>query len=652
MSQFLFLFTIGPVQSFIAQARKTQDLYAGSFLLSHLADIAITKLNMLVDSCVLIFPNKEIASKPNRFIAKIECEDPEKIGPELCSFVQREYREICQDIIKKLSLRAPEGFDKQINYLLDLHWIALDFKEGEYASKFYELESYLGAIKNIRRFCQFQEAGRKCSLCGERNVLFYGGKKKRAHVHNAERITNVSNKFISDGEGLCAVCLSKRFAGRHFKNKYDGSYPSTAEITLMDTISKLDSSLLNDYKVIFREYKILFCDNFEEKLEFKSELSKKYFEKYEINADLKVSLKELTRLSNNTLSKLNASLPDDYKIILRDNFDEQLYFKDNLTKKYFEKNGINADPEVSLEELTKLTNIAEKKGLKFSNYYALLCLDGDNMGKWLSGEFLDDNDKSELLSFHGDLTKKLGSYADKVEEIVQKPTGTVVYSGGDDVLAFINLNYLLPIMKELRENFPAFEESSCIKAGNNSSASCGVCIAHYKTPLQEVLTWARKMEHEAKSIEGNDKKDAFALAVLKRSGEIHKTVFKWKYDTLDTIEVLAELVSLLKPRSNSETPSFSDSFVKKLNEEFNLLMDENGNYSEFELFKTEVKRLIRRSCMMAKKTGENEMEFCSRKEQVIESITEKLCTIARGSKSLENFLSLLNTAVFIERGSN
>ncbi|MDD2340770.1 MAG: hypothetical protein PHG79_11145, partial [Methanosarcina sp.] len=232
------------------------------------------------------------------------------------------------------------------------------------------------------------------------------------------------------------------------------------------------------------------------------------------------------------------------------------------------------------------------------------------------------------------------------------PKGKLVYSGGDDVLAFINLNYLLPVMKELRENFPAFEGFPYLKQGNKSSASCGVCIAHYKTPLQEVLTWARKMEHEAKSIDDDDKKDAFAIAVLKRSGETHKTVFKWKYETLDTIEVLVELVNLLKPPNSSENPYFSDSFVKKLNEEFNLLMDENGNYSEFKLLKTEIKRLISRSCMMFKKAGENETEFCSRKEQTIENITEKLCALARESKSLENFLSLLNTAVFIERGSN
>jgi CRISPR-associated protein Cmr2 len=81
-------------------------------------------------------------------------------------------------------------------------------------------------------------------------------------------------------------------------------------------------------------------------------------------------------------------------------------------------------------------------------------------------------------------------------------------------------------------------------------------------------------------------------------------------------------------------------------------MDENGNYSEFKLLKTEIKRLISRSCMMVKKTGETETDFYTRKEQTIEDITEKLYALARESKSLENFLSLLNTAVFIERGSN
>lgn len=41
MKNYLFLFTISPVQSFISQARKVQDLAAGSKLLSDLISEAI-----------------------------------------------------------------------------------------------------------------------------------------------------------------------------------------------------------------------------------------------------------------------------------------------------------------------------------------------------------------------------------------------------------------------------------------------------------------------------------------------------------------------------------------------------------------------------------------------------------------------------------
>ena len=36
-----FHFTIGPVQSFVAQARRTKDFWAGSFLLSFLSGVAM-----------------------------------------------------------------------------------------------------------------------------------------------------------------------------------------------------------------------------------------------------------------------------------------------------------------------------------------------------------------------------------------------------------------------------------------------------------------------------------------------------------------------------------------------------------------------------------------------------------------------------------
>lgn len=71
MTKYLFLFTVGPVQSFIAQARKTQDLYAGSRILGELIFAAseVAKQHQIE----FIFP-KEIekeGSIPNRFLGKI-----------------------------------------------------------------------------------------------------------------------------------------------------------------------------------------------------------------------------------------------------------------------------------------------------------------------------------------------------------------------------------------------------------------------------------------------------------------------------------------------------------------------------------------------------------------------------------------------------
>ena len=272
-------------------------------------------------------------------------------------------------------------------------------------------------------------------------------------------------------------------------------------------------------------------------------------------------------------------------------------------------------------------------------------LDGDSMGRWLSGEFLEK--KTELKEFHKKLTKDLGSYAECVDGeksengIIKEPRGKLVYAGGDDVLAFVNLNHLLPVMKELRTNFPEFEEFGFeIKDNKKSSASAGIAIAHYKTPLSEVLKWARKMEKEAKSIDDgkeaksiDDDKDAFAIAVLKRSGEIRKTVFKWQYGTSSVIDVLEDLIQSL----NQE--EFSNNFIKSLGLEFRRFMNEEGQYNNSDIIETEMKRLVSRSCTLDD----------GRKKQAITDLTEKLVMLYKNSKLLDNFLSALDIADFIER---
>lgn len=605
MSQYLFLFTIGPVQSFIAQARKTQDLYASSYFLSYLIDLAMDEIQDQVNYCEFIFPDKNIRCKPNRFIVKIDTDDVENTGRSLKKTIKNELENhgnaLLNEVIEEnLTYNFMESFRRQKGTHFHIDWIALPVDENNYANTYGQLENYLGAIKNVRSFQQLAEEGRKCSLCGEKNVLFYCGNERAYTSDDAISLDHQSYKYMSEGEGLCAICFTKRFADKYFKRNYVRNYPSTVEIALMDSITELDGALLEEYRNIFYE-----------------------------------------------------------------SFDEELFYEDNLTEEYFRKKGYSAEKlDAVKSKLDKIRKIAQERNLNWSKYYAILALDGDNMGKWVSGEFLSDQE--ELLEFQKELTKSLSFFAQSVERIIDEPKGKVVYAGGDDVLAFVNLTYLLSVVKELRKSFPDFRNLGFeVVDSQRSSASAGIAIAHYKTPLSEVLKWARRMEkEEAKSID--NKKDAFAIAVVKRSGETRKTVLKWQYDDLSVIDIMENLIESLRRND------FSSTFIRNLAMEFRQLMNEKGKHSDgfkelkeisrespegpvppfFPLIKTEIKRLIDRSCMMEIGRNETESELLRRKRQLINDLVGKLSALYANTGSLGNFLSFLDIADFIARGGN
>ena len=64
MSHKIFHFTLGPVQGFVAQARRTRDLWAGSFLLSWLAGRAMESVLRQNDLNVIAFPDVGTLSEP------------------------------------------------------------------------------------------------------------------------------------------------------------------------------------------------------------------------------------------------------------------------------------------------------------------------------------------------------------------------------------------------------------------------------------------------------------------------------------------------------------------------------------------------------------------------------------------------------------
>ena len=143
-------------------------------------------------------------------------------------------------------------------------------------------------------------------------------------------------------------------------------------------------------------------------------------------------------------------------------------------------------------------------------YYAVIALDADHMG--------EVNRKAESREEHEANSRQLIEYTEVARRIVEgEHLGKLTYAGGDDLFALANLRDLLPILKNLHEAFPNF-----------TSISAGVCIAHNKMPLRDVIGHARRMEKAAKSIDKD--KDAIGVALYKHSGNISQVVMKWRYN--------------------------------------------------------------------------------------------------------------------------
>ncbi|MFW5871819.1 MAG: type III-B CRISPR-associated protein Cas10/Cmr2 [bacterium] len=583
MSKHLFLFSIGPVQSFIEQARKSRDLFTGSLFISDLIKDAMEKLKGIDNNAEFIYPYFDSSYMPNQFLVIINVEDPAKTGAKLENLVVEKFKTLSGELLKQrtnsnLTDKFYESYNKQLQNFLRINWISIPYSDKEFKEDYTKIQKYLKGIKNLNSFEQFvQKPGKKCHLCGERNSLFFSSNNNTFGLNkkNIGAISlNITAPMLDSNEGLCAVCFTKRF----YKSK--NHFPSTAKIALSHTLEKVtDKKMLDNYKQIFFN-----------------------------------------------------------------NFDEQLLYEENLNEYYFKKNNLNSLIN-KLDKIKKaqreINDSLKEENLKLTKYYALIKLDGDNMGKWLSGKFLNDEISSgELKEFDVQLSKNVSEYAKKMEKYFSdKSIGKIIYAGGDDLLAFVNLNYLTSALRHIREKFPRFQEIKVndivvVKDGEESTASCGVVIAHYKTPLSEVLKWTRKMEHEAKEKSG---KDACAIAVLKHSGEINKSVFKWKYEKkpeeLWTTNLMGELTDALNNY-------LSGSYISNLNQEFRLLIDKNGYYSEDAIIANELNRLILRSNRDPKDKS---------KKQKLNELAERLIQYYVSSDNLGNFISLLNITRFISR---
>lgn len=634
MTNHLFLFTLGPVQSFIAQARKTQDLYAGSEILSALIrkGIEAFKQEFAVNEYKLIFPSESNtnSSLPNQFIGSfsrnnLTDKDLREKAEMIKASVEMAFYTFANEALEEAGNIAPKGFEEQLKAHLDVFWAYQELKDLSYRSAFKSLKGLAEAVKNVRSFEQFAydseitfgEVGRKCSVDGQNNALFYrkNGQNIPAFL---EKATNVKGFALNPGEGLSAISLLKRY----FPNTT--SFPSTSEVALMHDESKLDE----DGKKLLGCYKMLL--------------------KKETLAEACIQM-----FTNGWIKKAQIINPKDNEH-LNKQFDYQMLYEENLTPKNI--------PDSSQLELvlflhaklkTYLKNkYAELKTFLNTKYYAVILFDGDKMGQWLSG---DNNQREEdLESFHGKLSDLLSAFSNHAYKSLDKKkyNGHAVYAGGDDFLGFVNIHQLFEVMRLLRKDFHKMVNSEIDefkKPGKHLTFSAGIVIAHYKMPFSEVLKKAREIEKKAKKEGG---RNAFGITVLKHSGEVQEAVYHWDGDErspdgCSNWDALEKIVNAL-----DKDGAFSNTFIQNLTTEFYQLtgadlhdiesMSRDAKHLENALL-FEIERLVHRSLDKPEAKEED-----AKLKTALTTAVQTLWKEAKHPKT-RNFIHSLHIADFITR---
>lgn len=208
-------------------------------------------------------------------------------------------------------------------------------------------------------------------------------------------------------------------------------------------------------------------------------------------------------------------------------------------------------------------------------YYAVLMIDGDEMGEWLAGrksptvgEVLHptlreyfaglagrgDADRVErglaarrpqVPACHAAISEALANFAvHVVPRIVQNHEGTLVYAGGDDVLALLPCRQALPCANALALAFqgdPAVNNGAprgyyslntgesdtrreLLMMGPKATVSAGIAVVHYKEDLRFALEAARRAERKAK----DGGRNTAQLMVCRRSGEHGTALCPWE----------------------------------------------------------------------------------------------------------------------------
>lgn len=673
--------SFGPVQSFIAAGRSTSDLWAGSHLLSRIAWEGMKVICERLGPDAIIFPQLRgvpivdlwlqeemgfptsrfedyewctaktdanplfAAALPNKFVALVPApmakELAEQITEKVRQWVQIEASAMLEECLKiagfnkNSDLYCYQQLKAQLDGFPEVYWALVPWLheqqkdspinvaplqhamqpfypesnitgffnselwkllnktiEPDQNWKFYKpnpgvlypaiydlLDRVASAAKTVRPFQQRPQQGYRNTLSGEYEWLttditqlqLSPGQRKDTLW---QKIAEKNPSWVKKGEHLSALDMLKRL------------WPSRFIKEIKNSVNGMQG--LNRYVVSTHD--IAFSTSFEQWLK---------------NQNREPLPIELMALLEGWPEQ--SALPK--KVLAMAGTDQQARLLAKKLPSFWEANSENEALKPHIK--TKLNSFFQE------TYYALILMDGDNMGAWLAGSEdnyrlpyqdswhsqvqagIDQRYRGKLKPYleskrypsparHMAISDALNGFSlDLARYVVESLyKGKLLYAGGDDVMAMVAVDDLLPMMLLLRlvysGIFPVNGESLTVwkkllkqeKAelqlkngyvlkdktlyrvmGDKATASTGAVIAHHTAPLGQVLKSLRTAEQRAKKLGG---RNAFAIDLLKRSGGALKLTCPW-FSNSDNPESLLDspIGQLIRLRDALAEPNMS-----------------------------------------------------------------------------------------------
>lgn len=515
----LLIVQIGPVQEFIAQARRTRDLWFGSHLLSELSRAAA---KAGAEHGALIFPalaadDPELApcdgivrgeapplSIANKIVVELRPEvEPSAAARAIRQAVEKRWRGIADVVRRDYEFDLAENigaiWDEQIGSLVELvaAWAPLD---RDYAAVRHDVEAALGGRRRLRDFAAIRHhrsGAPASSLDGGRVSVLADPQTRRAR--RAER-----RLLLGDNESLDAVGVVKRRGGN------PDQFLSVVHVAATPWLQRVAA---------------------------RPDVAPRLAELRRACAALRVT---------DDKSNVERSLDR----ISRPNLTAAQLFPYNASVLYasrlpavFEELGAT---EAGAREVARawgdahLRPLIDAAGREPDAYVACLVADGDRMGLAIDGLHSADA--------HRALTAGLGRFPAEAHRIVEQDhDGIVVYAGGDDVLAFLPVARAVACADALRVAFaaavgPALDNARAIdRVGGHApprghdedavptpSLSVGVGIGHIHDSLGHLRHLGRRAEHAAKAATAAKlERNSLAVLVDRRSGGEHLWSASW-----------------------------------------------------------------------------------------------------------------------------